>query len=345
MTLIDNNQVEELLRELLIELLVLLRSGDGLIKSEIDLERGIDSALLVERQGQIDLCPVLPFDCLGVGGEFRHYRTKRAKVVHHRLIDENVAVGEKKDALLAACLPQTPDDLKRRPRLAAPCRHHDQDAIPTFGDGFNGRVDRVDLIIPLLLSTAVVVIILKHDLFGRGVDTLPGAITRPEIGGRREVVEAKICFLDAACAGAVVEQEAVTVRRENEGNLQCLRIIETLLDAVADAVVVVFGLDQCDRDVRLVVKDDVSLLRLSARHQLAANDDPALGEVDLLPNLQHFVPARALDGRQDELRTDIAFGEDPLVHFPLPFNSLSWANYSYPSPRCNASETLWLINW
>lgn len=79
-------------------------------------------------------------------------------------------------------------------------------------------------------------------------------------------------------------------------------------------MIVVLGLDQRDRDVRFVIKDKVGLLRLAARYQLAAHDDPALGEIDLLPDLQHLVPSGALDSGQDELCADVAFGEAPFIH-------------------------------
>ena len=177
-------------------------------------------------------------------------------------------------------------------------------------------IDGVHLIVARGLAAAVVVIVLKHDLFGFGVEALPGAIARPQIGGRRKGVEAEVRFDRGAPAGAVVEHEAVAVRGKHEGNIQRRGIVEALLDAVADAVIVVLGLDQRDRDVRLVVENEVGLLRLAARDQLAAHDDPALGEIDLLANLQHLVPAGALDGGQDELRADIAFGEAPFIHRP-----------------------------
>ena len=70
-------------------------------------------------------------------------------------------------------------------------------------------------------------------------------------------------------------------RRDVEGR----GILESLLHAVADGVVVVFGLDEGDGDVRLVVEDVVGALGLAAGDQLAADDDPAFGEVDLLANL------------------------------------------------------------
>jgi hypothetical protein len=134
--------------------------------------------------------------------------------------------------------------------------------------------------------------------------------------------------------GAVVEDEAVAVRGKDEGNVKRGGVVKALLHAVADAVVVVLGLDQRDRDVRLVVENEVGLLRLAARHELAAHDDPALGEIDLLQNLHHLVPAGALDGRQDELRADIAFGESALVHEDQPppaFDRLMSRLFHFPA--------------
>ena len=57
------------------------------------------------------------------------------------------------------------------------------------------------------------------------------------------------------------------------------RVLERLLHAVADGVVVVLGLDDGDRDVRLVVENVVGALGLAAGDQLAADDDAALGEL------------------------------------------------------------------
>src|ERR1700730_6588610 len=121
-----------------------------------------------------------------------------------------------------------------------------------------------------------------------------------------------------------MEYEAIAVRRKHEGNLEGRCVIEGLLHAIADAVVIVLGLDDRDRDVRLVVENEVGLLGFATADKLAANDDAAFGEIDLLADLQQIVPAGALKRGQDEFRADIAFGEPPLVHFPLPFNSLSW---------------------
>ena len=167
-------------------------------------------------------------------------------------------------------------------------------------------------------------VVLKNNLLGCAIESFPGAIARPQVSGRREGVETKVQLARRTGAGAVMEYEAVAVRTEDEGDLQRFGIVERLLHAVADAVGVVLRLDQGDRNVRLVVENKVGLLRLAARHQLAAHDDAALGEIDLLPNLHHLVPACALDGRQDELGADIALGEASLVHTgqPPPCSSL-----------------------
>ena len=106
MALIDDDQVEEVRRELAEQLLPLLGTSDGLVEPEVDLVRGIDPSLLVERRGQVNLGAVLAFDGLGACAELGHRGAEGPEVVDHRLIDEDVAVGEEQDAFLAAGLPQ-----------------------------------------------------------------------------------------------------------------------------------------------------------------------------------------------------------------------------------------------
>ena len=71
------------------------------------------------------------------------------------------------------------------------------------------------------------------------------------------------------------------------------------------------------REVRLVEEDVVGLLGFAALDRLAADDDPALGEVDLLANLGHHVPliaVRADERGRDELGADVRFGESLFIH-------------------------------
>src|SRR5690606_10582138 len=72
--------------------------------------------------------------------------------------------------------------------------------------------------------------------------------------------------------------------------------------------------DQGERDVRLVIEDVVGALGLAAGDELATHDDPALGEADLLADLQHLVPPGLPQGGRDELGANVAFAEGPLIH-------------------------------
>lgn len=101
---VDDDEVEEARRELAKQLLVLLRSRDGLVEAEIDLVGRVDAALLVEPERKVDRCPVLPLDGLGLHRQLRHLAREGPEVVDHRLVDENVAIGQEEDAFLATGL-------------------------------------------------------------------------------------------------------------------------------------------------------------------------------------------------------------------------------------------------
>jgi hypothetical protein len=58
----------------------------------------------------------------------------------------------------------------------------------------------------------------------------------------------------------------------------------------------------------------VSMLGPTAAHELAADNDAAPGETNLLADLQHLVPTRLAQGRRDELGADVAFAEALFVH-------------------------------
>ena len=180
--LVDHDQVEEAGREIAEQLLTVLRPGDCLIKAQIDLVGFVDRPARIDGGGDIGHIAVGLLDGFGVDAEFRHDATERAEVVHHRLVDQHVAVGQKQDAFLAPGLPQTPDDLEGGVGLAGAGGHHQQDAVAALGDGLDRRVDGVDLIVARGFAAAVVVIVLKNDLFGPRVEALPFRIARPQIG-------------------------------------------------------------------------------------------------------------------------------------------------------------------
>ena len=187
--------------------------------------------------------------------------------------------------------PKPPDDLEGGVGLACSRGHDEKDTVAASGDGRDGRVDGVDLVVARRLAAAIVKIVLKDDFFGSRCQALPGPVARPQVAGRRETVEAEGGFLLGTFSRPVVEDEAV-----------------------ADGVSVILGLDHGHGNVGLVIEDVVGPVTLTAADQLAAHDDAPLGEADLLADLLHLVPPVLSQGGRDEFGADIAFAEAFLVH-------------------------------
>ena len=205
---VDHDQVEEAARELAVDFLIVLRPGHCLVEAEIDLVGGIDT-----------VGTAVALDGLGTRGQLGHRAAEGAEVVHHRLVDQDVAVRKEQDAFPVSRLPQPPDDLEGGVSLARAGGHDEQDAILSFGDGLDRGVDRVDLVVARGLVTAALVIVLKDNLLGFRGQALPGAIARPQFRGRRKRVESEIRLSRRARAGAVVEHEAVA--RSRRTRMEC----------------------------------------------------------------------------------------------------------------------------
>ncbi len=176
-----------------------------------------------------------------------------------------------------------------------------------LGDGLDGRVDGIDLVVARGLAAAVLEIVLKNDGLSLWRQPLPGAIARPQVSRRWEGVKAEGGFPLGARARPVVEDEAIAVGGKHEGNVQGLGVVQPLLHAVADGVGVVLGFDHGDGDVGFVIENVVGPLALAPADELAPHDDAALGEAHLLADLRHLVPSGLAQGRRDELGTDVAF--------------------------------------
>ena len=113
--------------------------------------------------------------------------------------------------------------------------------------------------------------------------------------------------------GAVMENKAIAVGREHKRDVQGHRVVEGLLHSVADAMVVVLGLDDGDGDIGLVIKV-ISALGLAAGNELSPDDDASLREGDLFTYLHHPVPTRAFNCGTYELGADIALAEVFFIH-------------------------------
>ena len=289
-------------REILVDVGELLVSGDGLVEGEIDFV------------GLVHLA----------AADFGHLAAELLEVVHAGLIHENVAVGEEQDALLGACFPEPPDDLGGDVGFAGAGRHDQQDAVLAFGDGLDGAIDGDFLVIAgLLIRGGQVVVLLDHRNL-RGGEALPEAIAPPQFGRRWEGIEGQFHFHRVGLAGAVVENEGVAVGTEDEGHVERVGVVQRLLHAGADGVVVILRLQHRQRDAGLEIEEVIGALGVAASGKLAAHDDPAFGEGDLLADLVHEVPFGRDQRRGDEFGTYVALAEGFLVHAASAIGQKPW---------------------
>ena len=78
-------------------------------------------------------------------------------------------------------------------------------------------------------------------------------------------------------------------------------------------MVVVLRLDDCDREIRLKEQQVIGTLAFAPGHEFVANDDFAVGELELTAP-HRLVPARRLKGRRDKAVADVRFGECLVIH-------------------------------
>jgi hypothetical protein len=104
------------------------------------------------------------------------------------------------------------------------------------------------------------------------------------------------------------------VGREGEWNAQRLGVLQGLLDAIANTVMVVLRLDQRDGDVWLIIKNVVCATALASRDELATHDDASLSEEHLFTKLHDFIPASLPERWRDEFGADVALGKRFLVY-------------------------------
>jgi hypothetical protein len=106
----------------------------------------------------------------------------------------------------------------------------------------------------------------------------------------------------------------IAVRGENKGNIERSRVLDGLLHAAADRIVIILGFDQSDGNVRLVIKNVIGALRLAAGYELATYNDPALGKTNLFTNLPLDIPTGVDDCGRNILRANVAFAEVSFIH-------------------------------
>ena len=283
--LVDHHQVEEVRRELLVDVLLVLAAGNGLVERQVNLVGRVNRSV----------------------GDLGHGLAEGLEIIVLGLVYQNVAVGQEQDAFLLLGLPQPPDYLEGGERLAGAGGHHQQNAVLPAGHSLYGAVDGDGLVIAGCAATAVIVVGLFDRLPSVLLDAFVLAVELPEGFWGGEFVQAEGGFCLAEEPGAVVEQEAVTVAAEHEGSVQGIAVGQTLLHAIAQAVVVVFGFDDGNGHVLLVAEHIIRPAAFATGVQPATHDDAASGERDFFPDLGLYIPASSLKRWRDELGADVPF--------------------------------------
>ena len=311
MTFVNDDEVKETGAEFLEQFLPLFRAGDGLIEAEINFVCGVDAApavgAFVERQRDVNFGAVSAFDGFGAGAELGHCAAKWTEVVDHRLVNQNVAVGQKQDALFLPRLPQPPDDLECGVGFSGSGRHDEQHAVLAFGDGFDCGVDGVALVVAWFFAAAVVEVRLLDNFFLSGRKALPDEIARPQFVGAGESVDVQRGFELRGIARAVMERKTATVAREDKGDFHHAGVFKRLLHAVASRHEKVFSLDQGNREF-VDVQHEVHTLALAARNEATTNDDATRRECHLTTD-RGLKPPSKVQRRRNELGAGVVFAK------------------------------------
>ena len=125
--LVDDDQVEEVGRQLTEDLLSLFRSCEGLVQPEVNFICRINAPMLVHSQGDLSTGAIVALYGPGMGAELGHLGAEGAKIIDHGLVDQDVAVRQEQHPFLPVGmpvgLPQAPDDLESGVGLAGASGH------------------------------------------------------------------------------------------------------------------------------------------------------------------------------------------------------------------------------
>ncbi len=290
MALVHDDEVEEVGRKLTEQPFAALVLRHGLIDAEVHLPA-------VDDLSGLDLVA-----CVAEGGEDTVLG----------LVDEDVAVGEVKDAGAAVSagqvpsgVPQLPADLERDQGLARAGGHGEQQALaPALEHGLHGAVDGGLLVVAGVLAGGVVGG-REQAVGGLGVgDAAPLLIALPQLGGRRVRGE------HAGQAGEGVElDDLCAVGGVGEHEAQHLSVEFGLLQPVMHGFVGGLGLDHGQAEVPAVEEQVVGALGRLAHETLAHGNDAPVGDRALLGDGARLsVPARRLEQGDNVFSAGIGFG-------------------------------------
>jgi len=128
------------------------------------------------------------------------------------LIDQHIAVGQEKDALLPSIFPEAINNLKRRISFTGTRSHHQQYPVWPAADGFHGSIDRDLLIVARGASGSVEKVIEGGDSSVPAFLFFYTSCTFPKIQPVRESFPKKVLAPSAGKSGTVMHNKTITVR-------------------------------------------------------------------------------------------------------------------------------------
>ena len=143
MALVDDDEVEEVSRDGLEDFVLFIGASESLVETKVNLVGGIDFAVL----------------------DFGHDRAEGLEVINEGLVGEDVTIYEEENALGFLCLPEPPDDLEGGVGLAGAGGHDEEKSFLLLGNGFEGAVDCLRLVVAWFFAVGVFVVRLGDECF------------------------------------------------------------------------------------------------------------------------------------------------------------------------------------
>ncbi len=259
---VDHNEIEEVWRELFVDVLDVLVARHRLIQRQVDLIRLVDVSLLVHSEFDGFFCSVRKFDGFAFGAQLGHRAFEWSKVIDHRLIDQDVAISKEQDSFFRTGFPKSPDDLECGKGLAGAGGHDQQGSLLSLTDGVDYTIDCDGLVVSRATSTAVRVVRLCHDRDVGRSDLLCVTVLLPELLWRWELIQRQFPFNGSVRRQSIVKQKAVAVGAEDKWDVQRLRIVQRLLHPASDAMVVVLRFDDGQGHVGAKRQQEVGKFRM-----------------------------------------------------------------------------------
>ena len=242
-----------------------------------------------------------------LGAELGHRAFEGAKVVDHGLVDQDVAISQKQNALFCAAFPQAPDDLEGGVGLASARGHDEERAVLPSADGLDRAVDDGELVVARLF---VALIGLGVDFCGLRTPAFMHAELAPKLLGAGEGIHGQVAFQRAGLRRGITEHERLAVAGKGEWHIEQTSVFDGLLHAGFGILDGFFRLDHGQRDVFFV---EQHVIGMQHRAGIAAglappHDHAACAQRELAQPLGLRIPTGLRQSGRNQLFANVGFG-------------------------------------